>query len=91
MEQVKRSEGRAAVAGAACRACDYTKEGGNAHGNYPVAPKLAFDVLDEIHQKTEIPLVFHGGRKNNYFGLNEAMVQGTYENVKHHINVFNMK
>lgn len=104
---------------------------GNAHGNYPVAPKLAFDVLEEIHNKTEIPLVLHGGSgitdedfqkaislgivkvniatasfnkltqhaeeylqsedKHNYFGLNEAMVQGTYENVKHHINVFNMK
>lgn len=23
---------------------------GNAHGNYPVAPKLAFDVLEEIHK-----------------------------------------
>ena len=34
---------------------------GNAHGNYPVAPKLAFDVLEEIHEKTEIPLVLHGG------------------------------
>ena len=34
---------------------------GNAHGNYPVAPKLAFDVLEEIHNKTEIPLVLHGG------------------------------
>lgn len=26
--------------------------------------------------------------KPNYFGLNEAMVAGTYENVKHHIGVF---
>ena len=34
---------------------------GNAHGNYPVAPKLAFDVLEEIHKKTEVPLVLHGG------------------------------
>ena len=102
---------------------------GNAHGNYPVAPKLAFDVLEEIHNKTEIPLVLHGGSgitdgdfqktislgivkvniatasfnqltkraeeylksegSHNYFGLNEAMVLGTCENVKHHINVFN--
>ena len=102
---------------------------GNAHGNYPVAPKLAFDVLEEIHQRVDIPLVLHGGsgitdadfRKaislgivkvniatasfnrltlraeeylrsegaHNYFALNEAMVQGTYENVKHHIEVFN--
>ena len=34
---------------------------GNAHGNYPVAPTLAFDVLEEIDRKTEIPLVLHGG------------------------------
>ena len=34
---------------------------GNAHGNYPVAPKLAFDVLEQIHDKTGIPLVLHGG------------------------------
>ena len=102
---------------------------GNAHGNYPVAPKLAFDVLEEIHKKTEVPLVLHGGSgitdddfqkaislgivkvniatasfnkltqraeeylqsegEHNFFSLNEAMVQGTYENVKHHIEVFN--
>lgn len=103
---------------------------GNAHGNYPVAPKLAFDVLEEIHRQVEVPLVLHGGSGitdedfqkaislgivkvniatasfnkltqraeeylqsegvHNYFALNEAMVSGTYENVKHHINVFNM-
>ena len=102
---------------------------GNAHGKYPVAPKLAFDVLEQIHDKTGIPLVLHGGsgitdadfRKaielgivkvniatasfnrltkhaeeylksegvHNYFDLNVAMVQGTYENVRHHIEVFN--
>ncbi|MDE7067069.1 MAG: class II aldolase [Schaedlerella arabinosiphila] len=102
---------------------------GNAHGNYPVAPKLAFDVLEQIHAEAEgLPLVLHGGsgitdedfqtaiRKgivkvniatasfnrlmerteeymqtegaHNYFSLNEAMVRGTYENVKHHIEVF---
>lgn len=101
---------------------------GNAHGNYPVAPKLAFDVLEEINKKTNVPLVLHGGsgitdadfRKaislgivkvniatanfnclmkrvekymgtkssHNYFDLSEAMVKGTYENVKHHIEVF---
>lgn len=102
---------------------------GNAHGNYPVAPKLAFDVLQDIKQKTDVPLVLHGGSgitdadfrrainlgivkvniatasfnsltkkveeyiksegSHNYFDLNEAMVQGVYENVKHHIEVFN--
>lgn len=34
---------------------------GNAHGNYPVAPQLAFDVLEEIHHKLDLPLVLHGG------------------------------
>ena len=102
---------------------------GNAHGNYPVAPTLAFDVLEKIHEKVDIPLVLHGGSgitgkdfqkaislgirkvniatasfnsltahvekymestdKHNFFDLNEAMVQGTYENVKKHILVFN--
>ena len=102
---------------------------GNAHGNYPVAPHLAFDVLEEIHQRVDIPLVLHGGSgitdrdfqraislgirkvniatasfnsltahakdyfqsegKPDFFGLNEAMEQDTYENVKRHILVFN--
>lgn len=103
---------------------------GNAHGHYPTAPRLAFDVLERIHEKTgPLPLVLHGGSgisdadfqkairlgivkvniatasfqsltkkaeeymaapgAHDYFSLNEAMVQGTYENVKHHINVFN--
>ena len=102
---------------------------GNAHGNYPVASTLAFDVLEKIHVKVDIPLVLHGGSgitdkdfqraislgirkvniatasfnsltahvekymestdKHNFFDLNEAMVQGTYENVKRHILVFN--
>ena len=102
---------------------------GNAHGNYPVAPTLAVDVLEKIHEKVDIPLVLHGGSgitdkdfqraislgirkvniatasfnsltahvekymastdKHNFFDLNEAMVQGTYENVKRHILVFN--
>ena len=34
---------------------------GNAHGNYPVAPTLAFDVLEKIHERVDIPLVLHGG------------------------------
>ncbi|WP_349667304.1 class II fructose-bisphosphate aldolase [Lacrimispora sp.] len=102
---------------------------GNAHGNYPVAPRLAFDVLKAIDEKTEVPLVLHGGTgitpedfrkavglgirkiniatasfdsltreaekylksegRHDYFGLNEAMVQGVYENVKQHIRIFN--
>lgn len=34
---------------------------GNAHGNYPVAPKLRFDVLKEIKRNCKTPLVLHGG------------------------------
>lgn len=34
---------------------------GNAHGNYPVAPKLRFDVLKSIHSACKTPLVLHGG------------------------------
>lgn len=34
---------------------------GNAHGNYPVAPKLRFDVLKEIQNNCKTPLVLHGG------------------------------
>lgn len=34
---------------------------GNAHGDYPVAPQLEFGVLEEIHNRTGIPLVLHGG------------------------------
>jgi fructose-bisphosphate aldolase class II len=104
---------------------------GNAHGNYPAAPKLAFDVLEEIDKRTEVPLVLHGGSgitdadfrravylgivkiniatasfnqltkraeeyfqtegAHNYFKLNEAMVLGTYENVRHRIEVFNCR
>lgn len=104
---------------------------GNAHGNYPVAPTLAFDVLEKIHNTADIPLVLHGGSgitdadfrraislgickvniatasfncltkkakeyltsegEHNYFTLNEAMVEGVYENVKRHIEVFNCR
>ena len=34
---------------------------GNAHGNYPVAPTLAFDVLKQIQEQVDSPLVLHGG------------------------------
>lgn len=103
---------------------------GNAHGNYPVAPELEFDLLKQINEKTSVQLVLHGGsgisdsdfqkaislgirkvniatasfdsltkrakeylssdKKHDYFGLNEAMVQGTYENVKKHIQIFSV-
>ena len=34
---------------------------GNAHGNYPVMPRLRFDVLEEINRRVPVPLVLHGG------------------------------
>lgn len=35
---------------------------GNAHGNYPVAPRLRFDVLEAIQKRVApLPLVLHGG------------------------------
>ena len=34
---------------------------GNAHGNYKSTPKLRFDILSEVEQKTHTPLVLHGG------------------------------
>ncbi len=101
---------------------------GNAHGNYKQAPALAFDVLDDIRRRVDIPLVLHGGSgitdeefqklirtgitkvniatasfnavtksvkehigedcSHSYFSISEAMVRGTYENVRHHIRVF---
>jgi len=104
---------------------------GNAHGNYKSSPKLAFDVLDKIHQEVDVPLVLHGGSgisdeefkklirhgirklniatasfnavtkeveryitsdlKHNYFDLNLALVHGIYQNIRHHIDVFNLK
>lgn len=102
---------------------------GNAHGNYPTAPALQFELLEQIKNTTATPLVLHGGSgitdgdfqkaiqkgivkiniatasfgkltecandyfkepsPHNFFSLNEAMVAGVYENVKHHIQVFN--
>lgn len=101
---------------------------GNAHGNYPVMPRLRFDVLGEIHRRVPVPLVLHGGSgisdsdfqraislgigkvniatasfqalaaaaeryllsegSHDFFGLNAAMEQGAYDNVKRHIEVF---
>ena len=34
---------------------------GNAHGNYPVLPELRFDVLQQIDDAVDVPLVLHGG------------------------------
>lgn len=103
---------------------------GNAHGIYTSEPRLRFDILKQIRQKSVLPLVLHGGsgisdegfqeaircgiRKVNiataslraaagsakealdstadpdYFAMSDAMVEGTFENVRHHIRVFSM-
>lgn len=34
---------------------------GNAHGNYKDTPKLRFDILEEVDNATDVPLVLHGG------------------------------
>lgn len=34
---------------------------GNAHGNYKSAPKLRFDILQQVDAATSTPLVLHGG------------------------------
>ncbi len=34
---------------------------GNAHGKYVKTPDLKFDILKEIHEKVDLPLVLHGG------------------------------
>lgn len=34
---------------------------GNAHGNYKSAPKLRFDILQQVDDATSTPLVLHGG------------------------------
>jgi len=103
---------------------------GNAHGVYAEEPELRFDILKKVKQRSELPLVLHGGsgisdadfqeaircgiRKvnigtasfmacmnsagayirgdaPNYFGMSDAMVEGVFENVKHHIDVFNFR
>ena len=34
---------------------------GNAHGNYKSTPKLRFDILEDVAERTVTPLVLHGG------------------------------
>lgn len=34
---------------------------GNAHGNYKSTPQLRFDILEQVEQATDTPLVLHGG------------------------------
>ena len=101
---------------------------GNAHGVYKGTPKLRFDVLENLRENIETPLVLHGGsgitpedfkecknkgirkiniatatfnsveesvrklyvdnEKKDYFTLQATEVQGAYENVKKHMDIF---
>lgn len=49
---------------------------GTAHGVYKGEPKLSFDRLEEIRQKTEIPLVLHGGSSTGDTNLNKCATGG---------------
>ncbi len=49
---------------------------GNAHGDYKFPPKLDFDRITEIAQKTGVPLVLHGGSGLSDSDFQEAALRG---------------
>lgn len=49
---------------------------GTAHGVYKGVPKINFDRLIEINEKTEIPLVLHGGSSTGDENLHQCAVNG---------------
>lgn len=53
-----------------------------------VKVNIATASFNKLTQRAEEYLRSEGS--HNYFALNAAMVLGTYENVKHHIQVFHM-
>ncbi len=55
---------------------------GNAHGNYPVAPELRLDVLKDIDEKCDTPLVLHGGT-----GITPEMFQECIRNGVRKVNI----
>ena len=55
---------------------------GNAHGNYPVAPELRLDVLKEIEEKCDTPLVLHGGT-----GITPELFQECIRNGIRKVNI----
>lgn len=55
---------------------------GNAHGNYPVAPELRLDVLKEIDENCETPLVLHGGT-----GITPEIFQECIRNGVRKVNI----
>ena len=56
---------------------------GNAHGDYKFLPKLDFDRITEISEKTGIPLVLHGGSGLSDYDFQEAARRGICK-----INIF---
>lgn len=55
---------------------------GNAHGNYPVAPELRLDVLEEINKNCSKPLVLHGGT-----GITPEMFRNCIRNGVRKVNI----
>lgn len=68
--------------------CDYLAVSiGNAHGWYPQAPVLQFDVLAKIRAAVSIPLVLHGGSGTPVDQLKKAVGLGICKvNVASEIN-----
>ena len=56
---------------------------GNAHGDYKFPPKLDFDRITEIAQKTGVPLVLHGGSGLSDSDFQEAARRGVCK-----VNIF---
>ena len=49
---------------------------GNAHGVYAGTPVFHFDVLDRIREKSDIPLVLHGGTGSSEGNFTRAIASG---------------
>lgn len=73
---------------------------GTAHGTYKVAPKLRFDVLEEIRNTVNVPLVLHGSsgtgddqlRKCCELGINKMNVYtDLLTNAIRHAQAFDLK
>lgn len=56
---------------------------GNAHGDYKFPPKLDFERISEIAERTDIPLVLHGGSGLADADFREAVSRGIAK-----INIF---
>ena len=56
---------------------------GNAHGEYKLPPKLDFERITEISERTGIPLVLHGGSGLSDYDFHEAIKRGVCK-----VNIF---